>query len=185
MSITVRLATPAELDEVRYVGFATWPPTYGPIAGPRYVVHGLDTYWDADTLEDTIRAGNLYVAVDDDETEDGAANNSATKSDATNNRTNGHNVDHRTTIIGVSEVDHFRDDLVLWKLYVLPDHQRSGVGHALLDAVKHRAAAEGKALLTEYVAANSKAGNFYRSQGFVDMSVPKDELDSVWLRYGS
>ncbi len=152
MSVAVRLATESELVAVRFIGFATWPQTYAPIAGVDYVVSGLDEYWNAESIRAAIRSGNIYIALDSDE------------------------------VVGMSEVAMLNGDLVMWKLYVLPGRQRSGVGRALLDAVKQRAANENKSLLTEYVAANTRAGSFYRSQGFIELKPPASPLDSVWLR---
>lgn len=153
MDITVRLAVADDLADVRFVGFATWPPTYGHIAGADYVVAGLDEYWSADAIAAAIDAGDLSVATIGD------------------------------GVVGVSHVDRFGADLVMWKLYVLPEYQRAGIGRALLDAVKDRAAAEGRALVTEHVAANARAGDLYRAQGFVVTAEAASALDSVWLRF--
>ena len=84
---------------------------------------------------------------------------------------------------GVSEVGEYNGDLVMWKLYVLPGSQRQGVGQLLLETVKQVAARRGRSLVTEYVAGNTRAGEFYRSHGFVNISAPGDLLESVWLRY--
>lgn len=155
MSVAVRLATESELVAVRFIGFATWPQTYAPIAGVDYVVSGLDEYWSAESIGAAIGSRNVYIALGSDEA------------------------------VGMSEVAMLDGHLVMWKLYVLPEHQRSGVGRALLNAVKQRAADENKSLLTEYVAANTRAGSFYRSQGFIELDEPPaSPLDSVWLRLG-
>lgn len=152
MNLLVRLATEADAAAVRYIGFATWPQTYGPIAGAAYVVNGLDTYWSAASVEAAIGDGNIYVAVD------------------------------RNEVVGMSQVDLLDGDLVMWKLYVLPALQGRGVGSALLLAVKERARNEGRGLLTEYVAANEHAGAFYRSHGFAALGAPDTPLDAVWMR---
>lgn len=154
MSVAVRLATEADLGAVRFIGFATWPPTYAPIAGVEYVVSGLDEYWNAESIRAAILSGNVYIAVDNDD------------------------------VVGMSEVAALDGELVMWKLYVLPGRQRSGVGRALLDAVKRRAAEEDRPLLTEYVAANTSARSFYRSHGFIELAPPSSPLDAVWLRLG-
>lgn len=153
MDVLVRVAGEEDLAEVRYIGFATWPPTYGDITGAAYVVGGLDEYWSAAAMAAAIGAGNVYVA----------------------------EVGER--IVGMTQVEHLGADLVMWKLYVLPEYQGTGAGRALLGEVKARAVAEGRALVTEHVAANARAGAFYLSQGFVVTETAKTPLDSVWMRF--
>lgn len=153
----IRVATPADLDAVRYVGFSTWPPTYGPFAGAAFVVRGLDTYWNAETVAHAIAAGDVLVAVD------GAGE-----------------------VVGMSEGGVDGADLVLWKLYVVPEAQHGGVGSALLAAVRDRAHAEGRGLCTEYIAGNDRAGAFYRAHGFRDVGEPAAlPSEAVWLRLGA
>lgn len=152
VAITVRTATPADLAGFRYVGFATWPVTYQPIAGAAYVVENLDEYWSKEALLPALEAGNALVAVDDNE------------------------------VVGVSEVANWGDDLVMWKLYVLPKRQGQGVGAQLLNAVTKLARDRGRALVTEYTAANASAGRFYETHGFETESEPSEPLSSVWMR---
>lgn len=153
MSITIRRAVAEDLDAVRFIGFSTWPPTYGPLQGARYVLDALDTYWSADALRAAIEAGDIDVA----ETAQG--------------------------VVGMAEVAELGDDLVLWKLYVLPSQQRSGIGHELISAAKDRARARGRGLLTEYVSENSNAGRFYEREGFVPAAAPWPGTAAAWVRW--
>lgn len=153
MAITVRVATVDDLSAFRFIGFSTWPQTYGPFAGARYVVEQLDRWWSADALSGPLEQGEGLIAMVGDEA------------------------------VGVSQMAALGSDLVMWKLYVLPDRQGNGIGKMLLDTVKRVANQRHRPLITEYVAGNTQAGDFYRSQGFVDTSEPSDLLDSVWLRY--
>lgn len=152
VAITVRTATRADLAGFRYVGFATWPATYQPIAGAAYVVENLDEYWSEEALSPALEAGNALVAVINDE------------------------------IVGVSEVADWGKDLVMWKLYVLPTHQGRGIGAHLLNAVTELARDRGRALVTEYIAANAAAGRFYRGHGFEPESEATAPLASIWMR---
>lgn len=153
MDIVIRRATEDDVDAIRFVGFSTWPPTYGPVAGASYVVRGLDAYWSAAVLGPAVEAGDVLVAEADGR------------------------------VIGVSQAEADGDRLVMWKLYVLPAEQGSGAGRALLEAVRGRADVEGLALWTEYVAGNERAGAFYRSQGFIAETTPSSAIDAVWMRY--
>lgn len=142
-----------DLDEVRYVGVSTWPATYGTIKGARYVMEGLDSYWSADAIRAAIDADNIDVA----ETSQG--------------------------VVGMTEVEGLGDDLVMWKLYVLPSEHGSGLGHALDQAAKDRARKRGCDLLTEYEPDNSTVGTFYAREGFNHTEPPWPETDAVWLRW--
>ena len=153
MAITVRQATLADLDAFRFVGFSTCPVTYGPFAGPGFVVRQLDRWWSPERLAGPLERGDCLIAGQGD------------------------------TVLGVSEIGDYNGDLVMWKLYVLPGSQRQGVGTMLLEAVKRIAAERDRVLVTEYVAGNTRAGEFYRSQGFEDFAAPAGPLDSSWLRY--
>jgi ribosomal protein S18 acetylase RimI-like enzyme len=55
---------------------------------------------------------------------------------------------------------------VMWKLYVLPDHQGKGVGKALLDAAIEALPEGTTELLLDVLIANEKAIRFYQSNGF-------------------
>lgn len=153
MSIGVRRARADDVHAVRLVGISTWPTTYGPLKGPRYVMDGLDTYWSADAILTAIEAGTIDVV----ETPHGVA--------------------------GMTEVDRLEDALVMWKLYVIPSAQGTGLGHRLVGAAKERARVQGRALLTEYEPENSAAGEFYSREGFVPTEAPWPGTDAVWLRW--
>jgi ribosomal protein S18 acetylase RimI-like enzyme len=103
--VSVRPATAADVDAVRAVGHAAWPPTYGPLAGDAYVAEGLARYWSAEAVLRSIEHGRTYLAE-----RDGAA-------------------------VGTATVGERDDEPVLWKIYVTPDDQGGGVGSALLAAV--------------------------------------------------
>lgn len=155
ISVLVRAATVNDLDAFRFVGMATWPSTYGPLAGAAFVVSGIDQHWSRDALMTPLAEGLGLVAV----------------------------VDNK--VVGVAQIDRSGDDLVLWKLYVVPWCQGRGVGRRLLDTVRARAGDLGLGLLTEYVAANTSAGHFYRANGFVDEAPragPSTGTEAVWLR---
>lgn len=155
MSSRVRRAHTEDLDRVRYVGASTWPSTYGAIKGARYVMEGLDSYWSAAVIRAAIEAGNIDVA----ETSQG--------------------------VVGMTEVEDLGDDLVMWKLYVVPSEQRSGLGHALVGAAKDRARDRGRDLLTEYEPENSAAGRFYAQEEFDQTVSPWPGTNAVWLRWRS
>lgn len=60
-------------------------------------------------------------------------------------------------ILAVTHVEELNTrDLVMWKLYVLPDRQRLGIGRALVGAAKARARVHGGDLVTEFAATNER-----------------------------
>lgn len=66
------------------------------------------------------------------------------------------------------------DFWVMWKLYVLPDHQRAGVGKALLDAAIKALPVGTPELLLDVLVTNESAISFYRANGFVDAAKTPD-----------
>lgn len=154
--LTVRPADGDDLLGVIEVGRATWPSTYGPIAGEDYVAMGLAKWWTADATIPAIRSGRATVAVRGEQ------------------------------IVGVSVVGPLADTMALWKLYVLPDHQGGGVGAALMRAAIDRATYDGwKSMVLSYLDGNTGAAGFYERFGFEmyerepgGSGVP----DSIWVR---
>lgn len=165
MTITIRRADRPDLDAFRFVGFSTCPATYGPFAGPGFVVRQLDQWWNPERLVPALERGDCLVAVDDDVAVDVA-------------------LDVGGAVVGVAEVGRYSGELVMWKLYILPSHQGQGIGRSLLTDVRRLAVQRNLPLATEYIAGNTLAGAFYRSQGFIERSVPGSLLESVWLRDG-
>ena len=154
-AVEIRTARGDDLSGAISVGHRTWLATYEPIAGPEYVAMGLAKWWTRDAVTASIRAGRTIVAVLGDE------------------------------VVGVSTHGVQNDQLVLWKLYVLPGHHGEGIGSALLHEVERRAVAAGhRTLVLSHIAGNDLAAQFYVNKGFVTTHVEKGGSgmpDSVWM----
>lgn len=135
--VVIRTATGDDLDGIVRVGHETWRDTYEPIAGPEYVEMGLAKWWTADAVIPGIRVGRTLVA------------------------------DDAGTVVGMASYGSQDEQLVLWKLYILPAHQGRGIGRRLLDEVVTRATQLGHTELhVSYLAGNEQAGRFYERNGF-------------------
>jgi GNAT superfamily N-acetyltransferase len=155
MALVIRMADGNDLAAVLDVGRRTWPVTYGPIAGEDYVAMGLAKWWTEAATIPAIRAGRVTVAEFDG------------------------------TVVGIAAVGPHEHHLVLWKLYVLPEHQGGGIGSALLESVVARARGEHSHIRLSYLDGNTLAETFYRSKGFVEISRESsgDGIpDSVWMQ---
>ncbi len=153
--VSLRAATGEDLQGVVAVGHRTWPATYIPIAGKDYVAMGLAKWWTADATIPAIRAGRVTVAELGDE------------------------------IVGMTSVGPLDGHLVLWKLYVVPELQGSGVGGMLLRAAIARATAdEYDELRLSYLDGNDGARGFYEHYGFevFDRDEGGEIPDSIWMR---
>lgn len=106
-------------------------------AGQEYIEHGLATWWSAAAVERGIAATTTLVA----------------------------ETDHR--VVGVGNVDLRPETPVIWKLYVLPDHQGMGIGSTLLRALIEAVPAERRTVAIEYVDGNDRAAAIYARHGFV------------------
>lgn len=155
MALVIRPAEMSDLAAVLNVGRRTWPATYGPVAGDEYVEMGLAKWWTEDATTPAIRAGRVTVAELDGE------------------------------VVGIAAVGMHEKHLILWKLYVLPEHQGKAIGSALLEAVKERAMADSHPdIRLSYLAGSTGAGEFYRSRGFVETgreSSGDGIPESVWM----
>lgn len=85
----------------------------------------------------------------------------------------------------MTHVEELGPDLVMWKLYVVPDQQHQGTGHALVGSAKVRAVAHGSDLLTEYEPGNERVRGFYEREGFDATPAPWPGTDAIWLRWRS
>jgi GNAT superfamily N-acetyltransferase len=155
MILTIRAADGNDLLSVLAVGRRTWPVTYGPITGPDYVAMGLAKWWTEDATIPAIRAGRVTVAELDG------------------------------TVVAMASVGPHEDYLVLWKLYVLPEHQGKGIGSALVESVVASAEGIHPEIRISYLTGNTLAEGFYRAKGFVEISrepgcdgVP----ESIWMQ---
>jgi len=155
VTTAIRPAQEADLDGIARVGEITWPATYLTFAGADYVRHNLETYWSSSALQHALSDSLVFlVAVDDDE------------------------------VTGVLEVGQFGSSPTMWRLYVMPARQGSGIGTALLHAAIDALPEGSTELVTEYTAGNDATGRWYELRGFTETHRdPRPQgLDVVWMR---
>ncbi|TNM36585.1 GNAT family N-acetyltransferase [Nocardioides albidus] len=155
MTVSVRPATPADVDAVVAVGHATWPAAYTAIAGEEYVRRGLAEWWSPEDMAQAIAAGRVLVSESDGQ------------------------------VTGVASYSVEGDVVDIWKLYVVPDAQGTGAGGALLAAVVAGPGAGAREIRLAHMAGNDRARAFYERHGFRETHRTADELggpDSVWMR---
>lgn len=140
--VLVREANGDDLVAVVDIGRRTWPVTYGPIAGDDYVAMGLAKWWTQEANIPAIRQGRVSVAEIDGE------------------------------VVGMSSVGSNDGRWWMWKLYVLPEYQGSGVGGALMRTAIRQAAVDGREeLWLSYLQGNDHAAAFYAHHGFEHVEV--------------
>jgi GNAT superfamily N-acetyltransferase len=155
MGVFIRPATAYDVDAVVDVGRRTWPQTYAPIAGEDYVRMGLAKWWTVAATRPLVVAGKATVAELDGE------------------------------VVGVAVVGPLKGDLVLFRLYVVPEHQGRGIGRMLLEDVLQVARERGHRIIRlSYLDGNVNAERFYRAFGFTEShreptgdGIP----DSIWV----
>ncbi|MGC4942825.1 GNAT family N-acetyltransferase [Kribbella sp. DT2] len=135
--IAVRPATLDDVDAVRAIGLTTWPVAYDGLASPEFIVDGLAAWWSREAVERGITRGLTLVAT-----------NPAGE------------------VVGMTGLGQEEGFWVMWKLYVLPDHQGRGVGKALLDAAIGALPQGTTALLLDVLVDNEQAIGFYGRNGF-------------------
>lgn len=150
----VRRAELGDVDAVREIGVKTWPVAYAGIASDGFIADGIAQWWSREAVERGIRNGITLVAADGDD------------------------------LVGVVGLGREGDSWVMWKLYVLPDHQGKGIGKALLEAAIEALPDGTTELLLDVLVANEPAIGFYRSQGFVEATKTPDRdlgAELMWM----
>lgn len=150
--VTIRPGTVDDAAGLVELGRVVIPATYGPIS-PAEAERTLTTWWTEEALAESLGRIPHWVA------EDVAGR-----------------------VVGISNLGSRGDRRVLWKLYVHPDQQGTGLGRALLDRVVDETGAE--SLWLSYVDGNTHAAGFYVAQGFVEQEREPDPPypDQVWMR---
>lgn len=147
-----------ELNQVLELGRLVWRDTYGPIAGDDYVEMGLSKWWTADAVMPAMRLGRVLVA---HETSDPSS-----------------------PLVGLASWGAQAGEAVLWRCYVHPKAQGSGIGRALFTAVAVQAKERGYTRLTlSYLLANTQARLFYEAMGFTETTRENEDSPlpaSVW-----
>ncbi|WUV22620.1 GNAT family N-acetyltransferase [Kribbella sp. NBC_01484] len=94
--IEIRKAELAEVDAVRQIGVTTWPVAYAGLASDEFITDGIAQWWSPEVVEWGIRNGITLVAAEGDD------------------------------LVGMVGLGREGDSWVMWKLYVLPEHQGKG-----------------------------------------------------------
>jgi ribosomal protein S18 acetylase RimI-like enzyme len=152
--IAVRRAELSDVDAIRQIGLTTWPVAYAGLVPEAFITDGLAQWWSVETVERGISRGITLVAEDGD------------------------------VLVGMVGLGREEDFWVMWKLYVLPDHQGKGVGKALLDAAIAALPDGTPELLLDVLVANEQAIGFYRSQGFTEAKRTPDRdlgVELMWM----
>jgi ribosomal protein S18 acetylase RimI-like enzyme len=154
MTFVVRRAEPGDAEAVREVGLRTWPVAYDGMVGPEFLEQGLAEWWSPEAVLRGIERGITLVAVDGDD------------------------------VVGMTGLGQEDGYWVMWKLYVLPEHQGRGIGRALLDGAAAALPPGTDRLLLDVLKANEPAIRFYRANGFTDTDeTPARDLgpDLTWM----
>ena len=152
--ITVQQAHVDEVRQIKQVLSETWIDTYSSFL-PVEVIHKITSVWHSPaTLAAEIENERVFFNVVKNE---------------------------QGEIVGLVTAGRPSEEVVyIARLYVLPGHQRQGIGARLMDACV--AAFPGtKTLRLEVEEQNEKGLSFYRKQGFREISRKEEELEGVSL----
>ena len=152
--ITIEPATAKEVAEIKQVLSETWIHTYSSFL-PEDVIHKITSLWHSpEGLAAEIEDERVCFSVAKDE---------------------------HGAILGLVTAGRPTDEVVyIGRLYVLPGHQRQGIGGKLLDACV--ASFPGfQTLRLDVEAQNEKGMAFYRKQGFRETSRKEQEIEGISL----
>ena len=152
--IAIQPAEVGEVQEIKQVLSETWIDTYGPFL-PLEVIRKVTSLWHSpETLSAEIKNERVFFNVAKNE---------------------------QGEIIGLLTAGRPSEEVIyIARLYVLPGHQRQGIGARLMEACI--AAFPGtETLRLEVEEQNEKGLSFYRKQGFREISRKEEGLEGVSL----
>lgn len=154
--MNIRLATLQDIEAIRRIGSICWPETYTTIAPPGYVENGLQQWWSAEFLRDSITAAENWVWVAEEGDE----------------------------VVGMTHFALLAPtQAVMWKFYVLPAWRGKRVGRQLFESALALLPASVDTILTEYLATNQRAAAVYVSLGFTFSHNQQEETEETPLTY--
>ncbi|MDZ7746717.1 MAG: GNAT family N-acetyltransferase [Halobacteriales archaeon] len=137
----IRPAIPEDVDAIRDVADAAWWDTYPGTLDAAQIETAVDRLYDPEFLTEVLgeRDDLLFLVAERD-----------------------------GEVVGFGSAQQtFADEVELFTLYVDPDHQREGVGTALLDAILETARTESiDRLRVGILSGNQRARSFFESHGF-------------------
>ena len=114
-------------------------PTTYAFAGEDYIVHGLAMWWSVEALLHSLEVTTCLVADDGD------------------------------GLVGMGNIDLRSEVPTMWRLYVLPEVQGTGVGSALMTALIARVPPGTPRVRLEYADGNDRTARFYASKQFTEI----------------
>ncbi|MXY95033.1 MAG: GNAT family N-acetyltransferase [Caldilineaceae bacterium SB0670_bin_27] len=152
--IAIQPAEIEEVQEIKQVLSGTWTDTYSSFL-PVEVIHKITSLWHS--------PATLAAEIENERVLFNVAKN------------------EQGEIIGLLTANRPSDEVIyIARLYVLPGHQRQGVGGKLLDACV-QAFPGAEILRLEVEEQNEKGLLFYRKQGFRKISRKEEELEGISL----
>jgi ribosomal protein S18 acetylase RimI-like enzyme len=146
-ALEIRPATAADVPALRTLGVRAWHAAYDGVLAPAAIDAAVAESWNEYSLGAACRDARMLVA-----TRGGAP-------------------------VGLLESDRMADGrAVVWKLYVAPESQRTGVGRALLERCA-RALHPSEELWLEHDEVNGAAARFFARLGFTVRGVAPSEHD--------
>lgn len=145
--IKIEKATSGDAQAIQKLLRETWIDTYGSYLSQATLDEVYKNWQSIEFLTRQIENSEMYfpVAKEDDE------------------------------IVGIATARMPEDVIVIFRIYVLPQHQRKGIGEALInDVIKHFPKAKKVQLHVEEM--NSKGQAFYKKHGFKEIKREQEKV---------
>jgi len=171
--MNVETARPADATEIASVARRTWHAAYGEFLSADAIDTTVDEWYAPASLRRSIdREGSLFVVAVDDDT---AAESESTESEASeeNGEADGRETHDRDgRIVGFLNAGYSESvgNVVLNRIYTLPDYWGTGVGTAMLGRVARRLVEAGYERISAVVLADNEVGrSFYDARAFEEI----------------
>ena len=139
--IEIIAANKHDMPTIKKLAEHSWSPAFESILSAQQIAYMMEMMYSNESLEQQMDEGHHYAIA----------------------RKNNENVGYMSC-----EINHNQSDKTkIHKLYILPEHQRHGIGKALIDyATQQALKANNNALFLNVNKYNDKAINFYRKHHF-------------------
>lgn len=144
--IMIQKARLMDAEAIKIIASLAWKEAYSELIPEDIQNKHIEEVYSIENIKDQIRNIEVIVALRDD------------------------------YIVGFAAFEFQDDQTFLRSIYVLPQHQKQGVGSELLDSIERRSKRRGSLVVLELENGNRAGESFYKRLGFEEAGYRADEM---------
>lgn len=142
----IRQATKQDAEAVKLIVMLGWEQAYSDLIPQDVQEKFMDRFYTIEAIKERIETQEFIVATQDD------------------------------YVVGFANYDIREEDTRLLSLYVLPTHQKDGIGTQLMDYVENDPRVQHRILVVELENGNFIGETFYKRKGFEELEYLADDV---------